>query len=170
MASEFTININVASTSAQSTDKDKLDEVTGKKEADSNAKQKEQTATDDLKAGIKGIVVYNFAKRAANQIVTARLSTVGSRYGDEALQARINNVTTVAKDIGGFGLSVVAGASMGGVVGAVIAVAAEAVTKSISLYQNMVDWTSERMEDNRSTQRAAERLGVVASGAGRRRY
>lgn len=170
MASEFTININVASTSAQSTDKDKLDVVTGKKEEDSNTKQKEQTATDDLKAGIKGVVVYNFAKRAANQIVTARLSTVGSRYGDEALQARINNVTSVAKDIGGFGLSVVAGASMGGVVGAVIAVAAEAVTKSISLYQNVVDWTTERMEDNRATQRASERLGVVASGAGRRRY
>jgi hypothetical protein len=170
MASEFTININVASTTAQSTDKDKLDEVTRKKEADSNTKQKEQTATDDLKAGIKGVVVYNFAKRAANQIVTARLSTVGSRYGDEALQARINNVTSVAKDIGGFGLSVAAGASMGGVVGAVIAVAAEAVTKSISLYQNVVDWTTERMEDNRATQRASERLGVVASGAGRRRY
>ena len=66
--------------------------------------------------------------------------------------------------------AVAAGASMGGVVGAVIAVAAEAVTKSISLYQNMVDWTSERMEDNRAAQRAAERLGVVASGAGRRRY
>ena len=147
MASEFTININVASTSAQSTDKDELDEVTGKKEADSNTKQKEQTATDDLKAGVKGIVVYNFAKRAANQIVTARLSTVGSRYGDEALQARINNVTSVAKDIGGFGMAVAAGASMGGVVGAVIAVAAEAVTKSISLYQNVVDWTSERMEE-----------------------
>ena len=170
MASEFTININVASTTAQSTDKDKLDVVTGKKEEDSNTKQKEQTATDDLKAGIKGVVVYNFAKRAANQIVTARLSTVGSRYGDEALQARINNVTSVAKDIGGFGLSVVAGASMGGVVGAVIAVAAGVVTKSISLYQNMVDWTSERMEDNRAAQRASERLGVVASGAGRRRY
>ena len=170
MASEFTININVASTSAQSTDKDKLDVVTGKKEEDSNTKQKEQTATDDLKAGIKGVVVYNFAKRAANQIVTARLSTVGSRYGDEALQARINNVTSVAKDIGGFGLSVVAGASMGGVVGAVIAVAAGVVTKSISLYQNVVDWTTERMEDNRATQRASERLGVVASGAGRRRY
>ena len=170
MASEFTININVASTTAQSTDKDKLDVVTGKKEEDSNTRKKEQTATDDLKAGIKGVVVYNFAKRAANQIVTARLSTVGSRYGDEALQARINNVTSVAKDIGGFGLSVLAGASMGGVVGAVIAVAAEAVTKSISLYQNVVDWTTERMEDNRATQRASERLGVVASGAGRRRY
>ena len=170
MASEFTININVASATAQSTDKDKLDEVTGKKEADSNTKQKEQTATDDLKAGIKGVVVYNFAKKAANQIVTARLSTVGSRYGDEALQARINNVTSLAKDIGGFGVAVAAGASMGGVAGAVIAVAAEAVTKSISLYQNMVDWTTERMEDNRATQRASERLGVVASGAGRRRY
>src|SRR5574344_2500536 len=111
MASEFTININVASTTAQSTDKDKLDEVTGKKETESASKKKEETATDDLKAGIKGIVVYNFAKRAASQIVTARLSTVGSMYGDEALQARINNVTSVAKDIGGFGLSVAAGAS-----------------------------------------------------------
>jgi hypothetical protein len=170
MANEFTIHIDVTASKSESTDKEKLDKVTKGTDTASSSDKKEKKSDDELKDGIKAVVIYNFAKKSVNQIVTARLSTVGSRYGDEALQSRIDNAVNVTKETGGFVLGVAAAAKAGGVVGAVLAVATEALAKTISMYQNAVDYTASRMEDERETSRKAERLGVVASGAGRRTY
>lgn len=170
MANEYTININVSGLSEESTSKQELDKVTGKSsQSGGSAKKTEKEATKTTKV-IEGAVIYDFAKRNVNTIVNARLSTVGSRYGDTALQNRINNGVNQVRTVVGTGAGLLAAGSVGGAAGVALAAVTVAISSILEYSQNYYQYLQERQEESREIARASNRLGVVSAGAGRRNW
>ena len=166
---ELRVDINVSGLEQETTSKQVLDQTTSK-QGEELAKTKEKKALNDTAKGITGAAIFSFAKSSVNTIVESRLSSVGTRYGDEALQNRINNISNVVKQTTSAAIGVAAGGVAGGPAGAAIAIAVELVSKGTEIINNKLDYMRDRLEEQREITRKANRLGVVAAGAGRRNW
>ena len=167
---ELRVDINVNGLDPETTSKQVLDQTTSKKAANDTAKTKEKKVLSDTAKGISGALVVSYAKSSVNTIVESRLSSVGTRYGDEALQNRINNISNLVKQTTSATAGIVGTAVDFGVAGAAIAIAVELVSKGTEIINNKIDYMRDRLEEQREITRKANRLGVVAAGAGRRNW
>ena len=167
---ELRVDINVSGLDPETTSKQVLDQTTSKKVTDDTSKSKEKKALNDAVKGISGALIVSYAKTSANTIMESRLSSVGTRYGDEALQNRINNAENLIKQGASAVTGIVSTAADFGVAGGLVAAAVEFVVKTVEVFDNKLDYMRDRLEEQREITRKANRLGVVAAGAGRRNW
>lgn len=161
------ININLNKLSKKEKSDNALKTAEGKSE--DVVKTKEKKASESLKGGLKAAVIFSYGKQAVTSIASSRISSIGSTYGDEALQNRVSNVYSNAMSVGSSLTSIAVATSVNPALGAIMAGMA-LLQRTISVYTNKVSWDEKRKEESIGYSRKAERLGIVASGSSRRNY
>ena len=161
------ININLNSLSKKDKSDDALKTAEGKREE--TAETKERKASESLKGGLKAAVIFSYGKQAVTSIASSRISSIGSTYGDEALQNRVSNVYSNAMSIGSSLTSIAVATTVNPALGAIMAGLA-LLQRTIGAYASKVAWDERRKEESIGDSRRAERLGIVASGSSRRNY
>jgi len=168
MAGNFEIRLDISGLSKSKASESRLKKVEGNPEA-AEREPAPQARADRLIGGLKAVVVFDYAKKAGGEIAAARLSSIGEKYGNEALQNEVGNATSIASRLTSTALSVAVAASETPALG--IATAAMALaSKAITMYENEISWRERRREEDLENTRKAERLGIVSSQKSRRNY
>lgn len=158
------LNINLTTIDTKSTEQEQLDNATAP------AKSGEGTPKDDkamLKKAVLTTMAYHQIQRIATQVITTKLSQIGSVYGDQATQNQINNMISTAGTVSNIAQATIAGAVFGPI-GAAIALVGAVVVEGYSASERNASYNRWVTEDRFRSERSSEALGLTAIDRNRR--
>ena len=133
--------------------------VSGQTSASGDAEKTTQTATGAEKM-IRGMVSYGAARTFANTLISYKISQVSLRTGAVELEQQFQFLYDVGNKVANIGTATVAGAKMGGAMGAAAAVVGSTIYTLIGYAQNITTFETKTNEESRSIYYAALRAGV----------
>lgn len=168
MANEYILHIDISNLqSDKSKAKDKLDKATGKGDPG-----KKKDPNDKLKKAV-GALAKKTALTAVNDIakpmIEFQINSYSARYGNSVRANVIKNVQSVADSGVEIGSATLAGASVGGWIGAIVGFALGVAKKGIDIAQNAINYDSKQQVYKFEEIRASERLGLQLSDRNRNR-
>lgn len=170
MANIFELNINLNRSEKSEAEKALEKTINGDTSSSNND-------DDSLKTAVKAAGTNYFIREGLSNVVSPvvnlQLSTYGTIYGDQARQNKISNMANlsskamdgVSAGLAGYSAATALGAS--GPWGAIIAVAMEAFSMAIDLYDNYRQYNENQLNYMYNANYTQERLGILASSKGR---
>ncbi len=134
--------------------------ISGDKGESSTEKGKGILTKEGAKAFGKAMVAYGVVKSFATQAINHEVSMVQLRTGSNELQGRASFINEVAQKAVNFGESIVAGALVGGVGGAIAGGVLSIMHTAIGYMQNQ-----ERINTERSLENVSLNMRFVRAGA-----
>ena len=134
--------------------------IAGDNKKSDTEKTKGLLTKEGAKAYAKGLVAYHAVKSFATNVANHEVSLVELRTGSNELQRRANFINNVVQTSVGLAESMVTGALVGGLPGAVLGVAMTGVSKLISIAQNQ-----ERIDLQKSIEDVSLGMNYIRAGA-----
>lgn len=114
------------------------------------------TANKAFRGAAAGIVAaVSTVKPYVDKIVSSKVSTVALKTGSQELEEHLSYKVNVGQKIAGFGMSVLAGAAAGGVVGAIGAALVSGITTLVSFGMERA-----AAQEKLDTERTIENIGL----------
>lgn len=134
--------------------------IAGDNKKSDTEKSKGLLSKEDAKAFAAGMVAYGTVKSFATQILNHEVSLVQLRRGSNELQERANFINQMAQKGLGIMESVVGGALVGGVGGALVGLTLSATHEAISIAQKQ-----QTIELNNTIENIGLNMNVIRAGA-----
>ena len=175
MANIFELNINVNSNEQTETEKalKKTSNAKHQEESDKNG------VLSTLKTAAKIAGTVHIGQKVMSNVVTPTfnmgITTIGTIYGDQARANQIQNMATtvetgtslVKSGLSGYSAGVAIAGKAGGIWGAVLAVALEAVGEVVDMVNIAREYNNKQLDYKYNSAYAQERLGILAANKGR---
>ena len=139
------------------------EEVPGSQE---NIKEKNSSSNKDITARGLAMMSLNSAKNIGSRTVSSITNRYFSLSENYIAENDYNNIMTTINKATSFGIAVKTGASVGGVVGAVISAAAWGTNEFISYQNRMSGYYQSLNATNYQTEFDRSRLGLTNEGKG----
>ena len=171
---EYTLHIDVNNIkSDKEKAKDKIKEAAGQGKKEKKEKDP-KTATMKLfgveigeTTNIAGAMVYDAVKQSVSKVASVTIQGHATSAADTTRAIEINNMMNTAGSVVSLTTSTIAGGAIAGTTGAAIAAVTGLVTRGIQMYESAMQYLREEQQDKLSTNRKADRLGILASDRNR---
>lgn len=168
MAKEYKLTINVEGlTGGTSKARSKLNRATGK--GPGNFQKGAQNLQKGLNA-IKGFVAVEAVNTIAIPTIEYQINSYSARFGNSARANTVKNIARQVGKVGELGSSVLAGAAIGGIPGAIIAGVLDAAKQTMDINHNLIDYQTKQDKYKFTEIRASERLGLTLSDRNRNNF
>ena len=134
--------------------------ISGDDTESSSNKGKGILTKEDAKTFAKGMVAYGMVKSFATQVVNHEVSMVELRTGSNELQGRANFINNVGQKVIGIGESIVGGAMVGGLYGAIAGAVIGIAHTALGYAQQQDKLNTERSLENITINMKSLRAGV----------
>jgi hypothetical protein len=166
MALEININLNEAdiSTDADKELKTKTKNIHDRETSSSNSD------TARVQRLLDGSVLHlgmDSIKSTGKQVLSTTIGNIGTRYGDVARMNKINNDLTRLNTGYNILSATIAGAVVGGPVGAAVGFLGSVLSEGYARNQRNIDYKLEQEENKLVQQRNLEQLGLLATDINR---
>lgn len=174
MNNEYTLHIDVSNLQSDtSRAKTALDTAANKAENNDATTSDDSVSFKAIKKSINAAASLAPVKITSDIVKTGteygmyRLTTIGSRYGDQARQNSVNNLMTGINVAGSFGVSTLVGAITAGPTGAVIGAVSSLLTTALQAVERLETWQQKQDTNTMNEVRSSDRIGKVASDRNR---
>ena len=158
------ININLSTADIVSKQEEQLNTVTAPlRSNNNNDNSKTLTDTAILKKAVGVSMAIGQIQQMSSQIITSKLSQIGTLYDDQATQNKINNMIDASSKATGLAQSTIGGALVGGAPGAVIMGISALMNEVYQGYERNMNYQRKQAENAITSVRSAESLGRISS-------
>jgi hypothetical protein len=170
MAETMELNIHLSGTSEKDRVHEKLDStINGGQNSSQQKTNKSAKASDTATKGASyaAVAAGAWAISQAKSLANSSVGYIANVYGDQAMANSVSNGMEAANKLIGMGTAIAGGAAVGGPWGAAIAAVLAVATEGVQMAQRAFEYTNTLQEKLQTTQRSAERLGLISTNGNR---